>query len=235
MSHHASLLLAAALLCGLGAPSWSTSEPYHPDKCTCVGPPAPRGLPGFPGIPGSPGPMGPPGLPGISCEKGEQRLPGCSGTSPSPLAFSVKLSSTSNASIGVTITVPPGGVFPFDSVLVNGQGIYDTHSNNFTSPVAGLYFLSFHLTLGRRREAGARGAYVNVQLATSKAGVASPKGKTVANFGGKTDEEISGSAVVALAAGDSVWLRAHQGNAADVVIVPREGGDSVFSGFLLSY
>ncbi|XP_078736046.1 complement C1q and tumor necrosis factor-related protein 9-like [Lampetra fluviatilis] len=235
MSHYASLLLAAALLCGLGAPSWSTSEPFRPDKCTCVGPPAPRGPPGYPGLPGSPGPMGPPGLPGIPCKSSEQGLPGCSGASPSPLAFSVKLSSTSDASIGVTITVPPGGVFHFDSVVVNGQGIYDTHYNNFTSPVAGLYFLSFHLTLGGPGEAGVRGAYVRVELAMSKAGAASEKGKIVANFGGKTDEEISGSAVVALAAGDSVWLRAHEGNAANLVIVPREGGDSVFSGFLLSY
>ncbi|CAN0339327.1 unnamed protein product [Lampetra planeri] len=120
--------------------------------------------------------------------------------------------------------MPPGGVVPFDTVLVNGQGIYDTHYNNVTSPVAGLYFLSFHLTLGRRREAGVRGAYVNVQLATRKAGFDNEKGKIVATFGGKTDQEISGSAVVAFAAGDSVWLRAQPANAADLVIVPREGG-----------
>ncbi|KAM9319841.1 uncharacterized protein PAF06_004271 [Gastrophryne carolinensis] len=174
------------------------------------------GLKGDPGKPGERGPQGPPGKagpPGSTGKPGLPGLPGLKGDSGSSERNSYAFH------VGLKTSYPSTtGPIKFEKVLYNDKNMYNIQTGKCTSPVKGLYFLTFHITVYNK----------NVHL------ILKHNGKPVQYMNhvyGTTTNQASGASIIEMAKGDEAWLEVYQGRNGLYV---DDDDSSTFSGFLIS-
>ncbi|KAF5924665.1 complement C1q subcomponent subunit B [Diceros bicornis minor] len=213
-----------------------------------------RGIPGIPGIPGAPGSDGKPGIPGIKGEKGLPGLagdhgefgqkgePGTPGTpgkvgpkgpvgpkgSPGPPGArgpkgeSGDYKATQKIAFSATRTINSplrkDQAIRFDHVITNENQNYEPRSGKFTCRVPGLYYFTYH--------ASSRG---NLCVNLVRGRERMQKVATFCDFVHSTFQVTTGSIVLKLEVGESVFLQATDRNS----LLGIEGANSIFSGFLL--
>ncbi|KAM4044324.1 complement C1q and tumor necrosis factor-related protein 9A-like [Anomaloglossus baeobatrachus] len=170
-----------------------------------LGPKGDSGTPGQNGPQGPPGKTGPPGPPGLI---GLPGFPGSPGTKKT-FAFHVGLTSSSPST---------DGPIKFPKVFYNAQTTYNTGSGKFTTPVDGLYFFTYQITVYNKN--------VHISLRHN--------GKIVQYmyhvFSSNT-HQASGASILALKERDEVWLQVVGDNNG---LYTDSDDDSTFSGFLIS-
>ncbi|XP_006196810.1 complement C1q subcomponent subunit B [Vicugna pacos] len=236
------VLLLLLLLCLL---------PVSPAQSTCTGQPR---IPGIPGIPGAPGPDGKPGTPGIKGEKGLPGLPGDRGEfgekgdpgfpgipgkvgpkgpvgpkgAPGPpgargpkgesgdykttqkIAFSAKRT--------INTPVRQDQAIRFDQIITSANRNYEPRNGKFTCTVPGLYYFTYH--------ASSRG---NLCMNLIRGREQMRKVVTFCDYALNTFQVTTGSIVLKLEMGESVYLQANDKNS----LLGIDGANSIFSGFLL--
>ncbi|XP_038077525.1 complement C1q and tumor necrosis factor-related protein 9-like, partial [Patiria miniata] len=230
-------ILSIALLLGnsvklratVTVPVPSDGDGPAPQVCQqcCHGPAA---IPGIPGLPGPAGPMGPYGQPGSRGDAGPRGLPGSVGgtgetgvkgqkgepgetpdDSNQRVAFTVVRTSSSDTSTSEDTRLP----FQQAETLLPGTS-FDLETGTFTCSVPGTYVFTFSVLKYSTSD------YLNIHLVKNNYKVITTYG--ISNQRG----QLSGSAVLVLQRGDSVYLTMHG----------RAQGSSTFhytsfSGFLL--
>ncbi|MBN3321671.1 C1T9A protein, partial [Atractosteus spatula] len=178
------------------------------------GPLGHTGQPGPKGEEGPAGPKGSVGYPGQKGEKGDAGEKGDTGATPElqKSAFSVGLTEA-------TKLPPAHAPIRFDKILYNQQGDYDPVTGRFTCRVAGAYFFTYHITVYSRN--------VKVALVQNGARVLHTADKYQSS-----EDQAAGGAVLALDAGDRVWLQVVGGEYFNGLFAD-EDDDTTFSGFLL--
>ncbi|XP_056372669.1 complement C1q tumor necrosis factor-related protein 2 isoform X2 [Hyla sarda] len=171
-----------------------------------AGPRGPKGIRGDPGKVGEGGMKGPKG------KKGDTGMPGpCScGSKKAKSAFSV----------AVTKSYPKERLpIKFDKILMNEGGHYNATSGKYICSIPGVYFFTYDITLA------------NKHLAIGLVHNGQYKIKTFdANTG--NHDIASGSTILALKAGDEVWLQIFYSEQNGLFYDPY-WTDSLFTGFLI--
>ncbi|XP_073439449.1 complement C1q and tumor necrosis factor-related protein 9A-like [Dendrobates tinctorius] len=170
-----------------------------------LGPKGVQGTPGENGPQGPPGKIGPSGSPGLT---GNPGLPGPPGTK-KIFAFHVGLKSSSPSSDGPII---------FPKVFYNEQSIYNTGSGKFISPVDGLYFFTYQITVYNK----------NVHITLRHNGNIV---QYMYHVYSSNTNQASGASILALKEKDEVWLQVVGTNNG---LYADSDDDSTFSGFLIS-
>uniref|UniRef100_A0A3P8WJ36 Collagen type X alpha 1 chain n=1 Tax=Cynoglossus semilaevis TaxID=244447 RepID=A0A3P8WJ36_CYNSE len=200
-----------------------------------VGAPGPRGTKGeqgaqgFTGKPGSPGAVGPPGIPGHNGAQGPKGSQGPSGPPglkghpgnpgpPGPAGLTAPMSAFSAV---LTMAYPPAGnPIAFNQVLYNGEHHYDSHSGVFTCQIPGLYYFSYHIHVN--------GANALVALYRNE----EPVLFTYDEYNKGFLDQMSGSAVLLLHAGDRVFVQVPDEESNG--IFAADNVHCAFSGFLIA-
>uniref|UniRef100_A0A673B9T5 Collagen, type X, alpha 1b n=1 Tax=Sphaeramia orbicularis TaxID=375764 RepID=A0A673B9T5_9TELE len=185
----------------------------------------PAGLPGHHGAQGLPGPSGAPGLKGHTGSPGAPGKPGESGR-PGPMgpvgpSGPVGPAPMSAFSAVLTTAYPPAGApIQFSQVLYNGEHHYDAHSGVFTCQIPGLYYFSYHMHVN--------GANALVALYRNE----EPVLFTYDEYNKGFLDQMSGSAVLMLHAGDRVYVQVPDEESNG--IFAADNVHCVFSGFLIA-
>uniref|UniRef100_A0A673B5R8 Collagen, type X, alpha 1b n=1 Tax=Sphaeramia orbicularis TaxID=375764 RepID=A0A673B5R8_9TELE len=189
-----------------------------------VGAPGPRGTKGeqgaqgFTGKPGTPGAVGPAGLPGHHGAQGPKGSPGHAGAPGLPGPSGAPMSAFSAV---LTTAYPPAGApIQFSQVLYNGEHHYDAHSGVFTCQIPGLYYFSYHMHVN--------GANALVALYRNE----EPVLFTYDEYNKGFLDQMSGSAVLMLHAGDRVYVQVPDEESNG--IFAADNVHCVFSGFLIA-
>ncbi|XP_060703783.1 complement C1q tumor necrosis factor-related protein 5-like [Hemiscyllium ocellatum] len=200
-----------------------------------------QGPPGYPGQPGSRGSQGARGPPGSKGQNGSNGRPGANGNrgapgqrgqmgargemgqrgekgdrgpvgQPGTLPVINYVTAAFCVSLG-TYNPAPNVPIIFRNIIYNGQGLYSTQTGMFVCSIPGVYFFSFHLEVNR----------VSTYVELTKNGKA-----VVAAYQAyhNSYQSMSGGAVLALDAGDKVYLRTSEGK----IGITKS---SIFSGHLL--
>ncbi|XP_053546162.1 complement C1q subcomponent subunit B [Bombina bombina] len=170
------------------------------------------GDPGQPGNPGKVGPKGPRGPPGMPGPNGPKGMKGESGDYKTSLksAFSALRYSNSHPRREMPIR--------FDTILTNVNSHYEPRIGKFTCVIPGIYYFTYHTT--------SRGHLcINIVKGTGKGS----KVVTFCDQSFNTFQVTTGSVVLHVPQGDSVWLEPTEKNS----LLGTEGADSIFTGFLL--
>ncbi|XP_068121107.1 adiponectin-like [Hyperolius riggenbachi] len=176
------------------------------------GPKGEKGETGERGPHGPPGKVGPPGIagmPGLAGRPGPKGEPGSS-SSRTSYAFHVGLKTASPSTIGP---------IKFEKIFYNDDELYNVETGMITSPVDGLYFLTFHITVYSK----------NVHLVLKHNGrsvqymyhVSTPSATS----------QASGASILKMAKGEQAWLEVYQEKNG---LYADSNDDSTFSGFLIS-
>ncbi|NXP82539.1 C1QA protein, partial [Ramphastos sulfuratus] len=174
----------------------------------------PKGDAGNPGAPGSPGMNGLMGLPGARGLQGPPGLKGQKGQAGSFL-------DQPRPAFSACRRNPPsrGATVVFDSIITNEESHYSAQSGQFTCRVPGVYYFAFQVVSSG-----------NLCLSITK------NAEPVVSFCDNNSRSLlqvnSGSAVLSLAEGDSVWLSTDPLRGSAIYSGPDS--DSVFSGFMLA-
>ncbi|KAM5181527.1 adiponectin-like [Mantella aurantiaca] len=178
------------------------------------------GEPGPKGDPGNPGGYGPQGPPGEAGPQGVNGIPGLPGA-PGPKGES-ESSSTRNSyafHVGLKTANPDGGKpIKFEKVFYNPDNVYNGESGKVVSPVNGVYYLTYHITVyGQNvhlilKHNGQIVQYMNHQHTTL------------------STEQASGASILAMKKGDEAWLEVYQGKNG---LYTDSDDDSTFSGFII--
>ncbi|XP_018426486.1 PREDICTED: adiponectin-like [Nanorana parkeri] len=175
------------------------------------GQPGSKGDPGKPGEQGPhgpPGKMGPPGATGLIGFPGAPGLKGQPGSCPSRNAFHVGLK-TSNPSGGTPIK--------FQKVFYNENDVYNVETGILTSPVDGVYYLTYHITVyGKNVHLTLKHNSQNVQYMYS-----------VYSSG---TQQASGASILVMKKGDKAWLEVYQEKNG---LYADSDDDTTFSGFMI--
>ncbi|XP_038602568.1 complement C1q subcomponent subunit B [Tachyglossus aculeatus] len=171
-----------------------------------------KGAPGNPGYPGKVGPKGPMG------SKGSLGPPGPRGPKGESGNYKTSMKSAFSAARTINTPLRRDQSIRFDRVITNVNEHYESRNGKFTCEVSGLYYFTYHAT--------SRGLLcVNLRKGRGKG----EKVVTFCDFVYNTYQVTTGSVVLKLEEGESVWLEATDKNS----LVGLEGADSIFSGFLL--
>ncbi|XP_007885717.1 adiponectin [Callorhinchus milii] len=205
-----------------GCPNWMAGIPGNPGHNGIPGKDGRDGRDGTKGDKGDEGQQGPKGddgEPGASGVDGVEGLPGTPGRKgdKGESGYSYR----SAFSVGLTSINPiPNIPIKFTKIFYNREKHYDEETGKFTSPFAGIYFFSYHLTVYTKDVKV--GLYKN-----SKAIVF-----TYDQFQNNDLDQAGGSVTIHLDAGDSVWLQVYGDNTFNGIYADNNN-DSMFTGFLL--
>ncbi|KAM5180575.1 complement C1q and tumor necrosis factor-related protein 9A-like [Mantella aurantiaca] len=167
------------------------------------------GNPGEYGLQGPPGKIGPQGVSGMPGLPGAPGLKGETGSSTrNSYAFHVGLKSSK----------PAGGKpIKFEKVFYNDYNVYNEVSGKIISPVDGVYYLTYHITVYG----------TNVHL------ILKHNGKNVQymyhEYSSGT-QQASGASILAMKKGDEAWLEVYQDRNG---LYADSDDDSTFSGFII--
>lgn len=161
----------------------------------------PHGPPGKLGPPGATGMAGPPGAPGPKDE---------SGSSPTRNSYAFH--------VGLKTSNPGGGTpIKFEKVFYNEHNVYNIETGKLTSPVNGVYYLTYHITV--------YGKNVRIVLKHNK--------KTVQfmyhEYSSNT-HQASGACILDMKKGDEAWLEVYGDNNG---LYTDSNDDTTFSGFII--
>nr|DBA32655.1 TPA: hypothetical protein GDO54_000430 [Pyxicephalus adspersus] len=175
-----------------------------------------QGAKGEPGKPGEPGPHGPPGKMGPPGLTGMPGLPGAPGPKGESGSFTNR--NIYAFHVGLTKSQPSSGSpIKFEKVFYNEKNVYNEESGKVISPVNGVYYLTYHITVYSK----------NVHLVLKHNGQSVQYMYHVFSSG---TEQASGASILNMKKGDEAWLE---------VVQERNGlyvdsdDDSTFSGFLI--
>ncbi|XP_077340157.1 complement C1q and tumor necrosis factor-related protein 9-like [Lithobates pipiens] len=171
------------------------SDPGKPGEQGPHGPPGKLGPPGATGMAGPPGPPGPKGEPGSSSTRNSY-------------AFHVGLK-TSN----------PGGGAPikFEKVFYNEHNVYNIQTGKLTSPVNGVYYLTYHITVYAKN--------VHIVLKHNNKNV-----QFMYHVYNSGTQQASSATILAMNKGDEAWLEVYQDKNG---LYSDNDDDTTFSGFLI--
>uniref|UniRef100_A0A3B1J8T9 Collagen, type X, alpha 1b n=1 Tax=Astyanax mexicanus TaxID=7994 RepID=A0A3B1J8T9_ASTMX len=201
-------------------PMGPVGQPGQPGQ-PGIGKPGATGFPGEPGKPGMPGRDGSPGPVGAKGPQGPAGQPGAPGTTgqkgePGPTGFTV-----SAFTALLTSAYPSAGApIVFSQTVYNGENHYDPQSGVFTCQIPGLYYFAFHMHVN--------GANALVALYKNSEPVLFSYDEYNKGF----LDQLSGSAVLLLHAGDRVFVQVpdEQSNG----IYADDNVHCSFSGFLIA-
>uniref|UniRef100_A0A3B1K9M8 Collagen, type X, alpha 1b n=1 Tax=Astyanax mexicanus TaxID=7994 RepID=A0A3B1K9M8_ASTMX len=175
------------------------------------GKPGQNGSPGMPGPVGAKGPQGPAGQPGAPGPAGPKGDPGMHKATQEMSAFTALLTSAYPSA---------GAPIVFSQTVYNGENHYDPQSGVFTCQIPGLYYFAFHMHVN--------GANALVALYKNSEPVLFSYDEYNKGF----LDQLSGSAVLLLHAGDRVFVQVpdEQSNG----IYADDNVHCSFSGFLIA-
>uniref|UniRef100_UPI00398E5887 adiponectin-like n=1 Tax=Pristiophorus japonicus TaxID=55135 RepID=UPI00398E5887 len=219
------VLLAWLFFCVLTGSLTTNAKKLDDETCN-AGIPGTPGTSGHHGLPGRDGRDGPPGAKGERGERGPNGdvgppgYPGKAGPQGSPGPMSTLTHQRMYAfHVGLTSSNPPSDIpIIFSKIFYNDQNVYSPISGKFTSPVNGIYFFTYQITVWDQdmkvtlMKNGDEIQYTQVSSSL----------KTV---------QGSGTAILKLLKGDEIWLKvAEQKNG----LYADSNDDTTFTGFLLS-